>query len=271
MLGIALASGLLAHAHAGEFQYSVPPGWWDLLAPNPPELGRDMTRIPKPMLADAMSGRFAAFAVDPDSAARGGLLTFFTAMEAPGSGKVTLDEVNKAVAEAIDGFAAKGYKARLDEYSVFKLGGIPAGMAAIDVEGPAGSRMLRQYLIPGKKTLAVLTYSVPKYEYPAYLPAFEASARATKGAFNHGYSWERGLTAAGIGGGASALAYIFLQLIRRRRDRSARAEGAEGDETVSAPAPAAKKASQYVWNCPGCGKPVPMRLEQCRCGTAKPA
>jgi hypothetical protein len=272
---LVLAVGLAAPAHAGEFVYSIPQGWSDLIAPNPAETGRDMTRIPKDMLAEATSGRFRAYAADPvENAAYPAI---FNAVEQPGSVVVTLDEVNKAGAEMAESFAKRGIKVTVDEYSVFKLNGVPVGMMTLDLQGGANSRMIRQYLIPGKKTATVLTYSIPKYEFPRYLPAIEASARATTGAYDHGgYSWKRGLTVAAIGGFTSAIAYIVLMLVRRRRDIAARAEAAQGDEAGAAPSRRAgavpvAKASKYTWSCPGCGNPVPMRLEQCRCGAAKPA
>jgi hypothetical protein len=278
LLGILAAIGLAAQVHAGEFQYSVPQGWWDVLAPNPPESGRDMTNMPKAMLVEATSGHFKAYAIDPRNTTSKRPGAIFNAVEQPGSVIVTLDEVNKVAASLIEALAAAGRKATIDEYSVFKLDGVPVGMITIDVDdGREEARMLRQYLIPGKKSATVLTYAVSKAEYTSYLAVFEASARATKGASNNGYSWQRGLIVGGVGGLTFAIASIILALVRRRRDVAAQAEAAQGGEALAgtAPrasaAPAAKKASKYVWNCPACGNPVPMRLALCRCGAAKPA
>jgi hypothetical protein len=274
LAALALATGI-ATAHAGEFVYTAPSGWWDLIAPNPPEAGRDMTRIPKDMLTEAMSGKFMAYSADPVENAS--YPAMFKAVEQPGTVVVTLDEVNKAAAEMIRALAASGIRATIDEYSVFKLNGVPAGMLTIDLGGTGNSRMIRQYLIPGKKTATVLSYSIPKYEYARYLPAIEASARATKGAYdNGGYSFKRGGTAFVVGGLVGALGYVVIVLARRRRAIAAQSEATEGGDAVAAapgarPAPVAKKAAKYVWNCPACGNPVPLRLEQCRCGAAKPA
>jgi predicted RNA-binding Zn-ribbon protein involved in translation (DUF1610 family) len=269
LLVAVVAVGMATPAHAGEFEYSIPPGWVDLLAANP-----DMSRIPKDMLAEATSGRFKAYAADPvENAAYPAM---FKAVEQPGTVVITLGEVNTAAAEMIQALAASGIRATIDEYSVFKLNGVPVGMLTIDLGGTGNTRVIRQYLIPGRKTATVLSYSIPKYEYTRYLPAIEASARATRGAYdNGGYSWKRGLTAAGTGGLVGAIFYIAFVLNRKRRAAAARRaamESGEGaaDATPRAGAPAAQRTSKHVWTCPGCGNPVPMRLAQCRCGAAKP-
>ncbi len=291
LFGAALAAGLAMHASAGEFQYSIPQGWWDI-APNGADRARDMTGVPPAVVNEAASGRFKVYAIDPTNTTGKVPGASFNAVEQPGKVVVTLDEVNKAAAELVEGLAAAGIKASVDEYRVFKVNGVAMGMMTVDLPLGANPRMLRQYLIPGKKTATVLTYAAPRYEFHSYLPVFEASAsatmggsppaldasaRATKGASDHGgYTWKRGFTAAGTGGLVGAIVYIVFVLERRRRAVAAqRAATESGEGAAPAPpravAPAAQKASKYVWNCPGCGNPVPMRLEQCRCGTAKPA
>jgi hypothetical protein len=134
---------------------------------------------------------------------------------------------------------------------------VNVGMIRFDAKDEKENRTLLQYIIPGRKSAAVLTFSTPKPDFDKYLPVFEASARATKGGYESGsFSWVR-LVATG---GLCALFGVSVALIRKRRNANA----------GTPPMSPQKKSSRNVWDCPGCGKPVPIRLEQCRCGTAKP-
>jgi hypothetical protein len=280
LAGLFLAIGLAAQAHAAsEFQYSIPPGWRDLkLALSPANGNRDVNDIPQQLLVDTMSGRFAAVAVDPNGTTYQKAGATFNAIEANTTGRMTVEALNRAGADLISQLAAAGFTATLLEARVVKMNGVNVGMTTVDIETEKETRRLLQYLITGKKTMAVLSFAAPKADFDRYLPAFEASARATKGGYNYGsWDWERTFVAGGLGAlifGASA---FVMGYVRKRRDAEAAVDAGDGGEPVAAaPARAAgasplKKASKYTWTCPGCGNPVPSRLDQCRCGTGKPA
>ncbi len=120
----------------------------------------------------------------------------------------------------------------------------------------------------------MLTYSAPKDEFAKYLPVFRASARATQGGYaaSSGFNWKQTLAVGAFAGFVG----LIIAVLRKALAGSKKGEALEGaiqaatGRPAAPAAPPAKKVS-YVWTCPGCGKPVPLRIDQCRCGTAKPA
>jgi len=278
LAGIFLATVATQANAASEFQYSIPPGWRDLrLALTPANGNKDVNDIPQQLMVDAMSGRFAAVAVDPDGTTYQRAGATFNAKEAPTTGLLTLDAMKKGATDLVAQFEAAGLPATLVEVKMVKLNGVNVGMTTIDVESVWGSRRLLQYLITGHKSLTVLSYAAPKADFSRYLSTFEASARATKGGYNYGsFNWESVFVSAGIGALVFGVAGLIMGFVRKQRDAAA-AGAADGGEAVArAPARSSsaspqKKSSKYVWTCTACGNPVPMRIDQCRCGAAKAA
>ncbi len=257
----------------GEFQYRLPDGWRDLRKTR----SQPASDLPQQVMADAASGRFAFMAVDPRNTRYDRLGSTFNAVETTTTGRVTEELAREQAAALGAQVKAAGLGFKLVDVKAVKIDGVPATATTAELETPQQTRTLLQYVLPGRKIAAVLSYSAPKEEFSRYLPVFEASAQATRGGYDHGsYHWERGVVAAGIGGAVGLCSMLALQLVRRRRDAQEAAEFAADGEGASVaaapkPRPLAKSASKYVWICPECDKPVPMRLTECRCGGAKPA
>lgn len=278
LAGTCLAMGLALPGHAaGEFDYTIPAGWLDLRAAISVAGFKDTSNVPQRLLQDAGSGRFAAVAVDPSGSTKEMAGATFNAVEMQGAGRITIEVVNKGVEELVAQMEAAGLRVSVIEATLTKLNGVNVGMTTVDVDTPQGSRTLRQYLISGRKSATVLTYAAPKADFDRYLPVFEASARATKGGYNSGsFNWQRSFVVGGLGALFFGAASFVITYLRKRRAADEDGEAAGGGESApitqrSNSTPPAKKASRYVWTCPACGNPVPARLDQCRCGTAKPA
>jgi hypothetical protein len=279
LAGIFLAILATQAIAASEFQYSIPPGWTDLRAAIVPGSDDHLTdNIPQALMRDAENRQFVVVAVDPVGTTYQRAGATFNAKEAQTTGKLTLDEMKKGAADLVAHFEAAGLPATLVETKVVKLNGVNVGTITIDVESTWGNRRLLQYLITGHKSLTVLSFAAPKADFDRYLPVFEASARATKGGYNHGsFDWERVFVAGGIGGLISVVAGSILAYVRKRRDAEAAIPEGDGEPAIAmatSKAPAAspmRKSSKYTWTCASCGNPVPLRLDQCRCGGAKPA
>jgi hypothetical protein len=271
LAGVFLAIGITAQAHAAsEFQYSIPPGWRDLRDALHPANGvKDVDNIPQQLMTEAASGRYTVVAVDPEGTTSRQVGASFNVVEAPKTQRVTLDVVNGAGDSVVKQLRSGGLRPTLIEARVSKLNGVNVGIITIDATSDQGTRRLLQYLIPGHKSLAVLTYAAPQRDFSRYLPAFEASALATRGAYEPGwFNWKSFFVSGAIGGLVAMAASLVMSFMRKRRDALAGITE-DGAEAAHAPSPP-KKASKYVWECPACGNPVPIRLTQCRCGAAKP-
>jgi hypothetical protein len=263
----------LANA-ASEFKYKIPDGWWDLREVQLPGPGqKSMDNVPLKITMDATSGAYAIVAIDPQSTKFNRVGAAFNAVEAPTTGRITLQEMERFAPALIDQFKTAGLTASIFDVKVADFNGVKVGVTRFYVsdEKESDERTMVQYIIPGRKSAAVLTYSTPKADFNRFAATFEASARATKGGYEPGkFSYVRMVEV----GGSFGLIAIFVMLMRGRRQKAAARADAQGGVpgTAVAPPPAAekKKTSKYTWDCPGCGNPVPSRLEQCRCGTAKP-
>jgi hypothetical protein len=279
LAGIFLATVAMQANAASEFQYSIPSGWRDLRAAIVPGSDDHLTDdIPQALMRDAANRQFAVVAVDPVGTTYQRAGATFNAKEAQTTGKLTPDAMTKGATDLVAQFEKAGLPATLVEAKLVKLNGVNVGMITIDVESTWGSRRLLQYLITGHKSLTVLSFAAPKDDFSRYLPVFEASARATKGGYNYGaFDWESVFVSGGIGGLVAVVAGSVIAYVRKRRDAEAADGAADGGDAVArAPARARfasppKKSSKYVWTCPSCGNPVPMRIDPCRCGTPKPA
>jgi hypothetical protein len=263
---------------ASEFQYSIPSGWTDLHAAIAPGADDHLTdNIPQALMRDAENRQFAVVAVDPVGTTYQKAGATFNAKEAQTTGKLTSEAMTKGATELVAQFEKAGLPATLVEAKLVKLNGVNVGTITIDVESTWGNRRLLQYLITGRKSLTVLSFAAPKDEFSRYLPVFEASARATKGGYNYGsFNWDSFFVSGGIGALVAAVAGSIIAFVRKRRDAEAADVADGGDAIASAPArgrssPPQKKTSKYVWTCQSCGNPVPMRIDQCRCGAPKPA
>jgi len=272
LAGILVALGIASGAWAGEFKYTMPPGWRDLLL----TMGsQDTSAVPPQAIAEASSGRFAAYAIDPAGSTATKTGAMFNAVEGPEAGRITENMVDGYSAEMATQMRSLGLRVGIAEARLISMNGADVGMVTLDVDSEQGGpRMLVQFLMNGRKSSAVLTYSAPKDEYARYLPAFRASARATSGAYTPGgFNWKQTLAVGAFAGFVG----LVIALLRKRLAGSSKGEALEEAIRVATGKPAAaatpppKRKQSYVWTCPGCGNPVPLRIDQCRCGTAKPA
>jgi hypothetical protein len=249
-------------AWAGDFEYAVPPGWWDLL--HMPLNSRDRQNIPVDLLQQARNPRYVALAVDGDIT-RDTYGATFNAIEGPAVGHVTAALAQDLGERLMNEMPKLGAKATLVDTGVDRFGDVRAGWATLDVRGPRGVFRMREYLVNGHNSAALLAYSAPIEEWDHFLPVFEASVSATKGSYDPGSPWLNKW----LWWGAAALTSMAVTDFMRRRREKAKAETGDADE---APVAAKVRApSKHVWYCADCNNPVPMRLEQCRCGGKKPA
>ena len=279
LAAIALASASLP-LQAGEFTYSIPAGWRDIRAAISAGPGdKDVSKVPMALTQDAGSGRFALVAIDPKNTTYERAGATMNAVEMKGSGRLKLENVKEAAEGLKTLFASKGLGAEILGAEMIKLNGVDVGRTLIDATVPGqDARRILQYIIPGRNSATVLSYSAPKDEFAAYRPVFEASANATRGGFNHGgIDWTRVLVSGGIAGLVGGAAALSFRLRRGRHEEGddvapvAAAAAPIGARPATPPRAAPAKTTKYTWMCAACGNPVPIRLDQCRCGAAKPA
>jgi hypothetical protein len=268
---------------AGDFTYSIPSGWRDLRAAISAGPGdKDVSKVPLALTQDAGSGRFAMVAIDPKNTTYERAGATMNAVEMKGSGRLKLENVKEAANGLQQIFASKGLGAEILATEMIKLNGVDVGRTLLDATAPGqDARRVLQYIIPGQNSATVLSFSAPKEEFAAYRPVFEASANATRGGFNHGgMDWTRVLVSAGIAGLIGGAAALVFKLRRGRHEdddaapvpaAAARAAAPVSAKPATAARAAPAKTTKYTWMCTACGNPVPMRIDQCRCGAAKPA
>jgi hypothetical protein len=253
------AVGIAASARAADdLQYKVPDGWVNLT--NPASLPPN---APRAVAAEAASGKYAVFAGDPTRMTNQIVPVSMNVVEAKTTGKVTEGIVKQGAMEMVNQMRGIGATVTLGDIKVLKLEGVDIGFVHSFVETPRGSMQMDQYMIPGKTKLGVLTYVCPGADYDHYKPIFEASAMGTTGAYSHGaFNFSR----IWVFGVLGALAAVIIAIIN-------------GSKSKPQPAPVAATTLPRTtmpgvalgWDCPNCKRRVPIRIEQCRCGTPRPA
>jgi hypothetical protein len=109
--------------------------------------------------------------------------------------------------------------------------------------------------VTSKNHTAVLTYASPLEAMEVYRPKFEASARATTGLVApSAIPWRRIAMIVLM----SVVASVWIAMEWSKRSQ----------QKASIPPPAHSAA---MWDCPSCKRRVPLRVDTCRCGAAKPA
>ncbi|HKO58716.1 MAG TPA: hypothetical protein VJ276_22815 [Thermoanaerobaculia bacterium] len=243
---------LASAAHgASEFTYEIPDGWINVT-----DRGAPTVDIPDFVVREGRSGKYVLYAVDPRMTSAQGSLVSFNAIEQAGSGRVTQAMVDATAAEMTRGVARSGFTMNVKETKVAKLRGTDIGVVTSVMETPRGALQLVQYMIPGKTSAAVLTYGCPPAEIDRYRPIFESSAMATTGVYDHGGFNFKSIGLAGVLGAIVAVVIGVVATSNKKKPAQ-----------VAYAAPAAP----MVWDCPTCKRRVPMRLDECRCGAARPA
>jgi len=259
---------LAAQAQAGEFTYILPPGWYDITNGAPRN-----EPIPAFVLQDAASGRYARVAIDPKGTTLEKVGATFNAVESPTTGHLTSDLANKAGLALLTTLRSSKVAANLVSTSVVSMNGVDTGVLTLDVLAPDGWRRIRQYIIPGHKTTAVLTYGAPKDDFDKSTKVFETAARGTKGGYDPGvFHWGEVFKSGAIAGAVAGIAGAIVAWVRKRR---VAADAPPEPAAVAAGAPPAKtpqrRAVKGLWYCDQCGNPVPSRIDTCRCGGKRPA
>lgn len=236
--------------------YRLPKGWIDLVDPDAETAG-----LPVNLVQQARSGRYMIYAYDPASLTRQGANTF-NVVEMRAQGAVTEAVMRKTADGASKQARDMGLEMRFLETKVVKLAGVDVGRSVSLMTAGGVTVKLLQYLVTGKTMAATLTYACAPADFDRYVPVFEESAMATTGAYQHprGIDLARVLKTGAIGGVLGLIGSLAFAAAKKRKPVPA---------TAAAPAAAARSAA--LWDCPTCKRRVPNRIEQCRCGTPRPA
>lgn len=238
-------------AGSGELHYQLPAGWVNLLDP-----AFHANDVPEGVMEQASNGKYVIYATDPSTATRESLRASFNVVEQKVLVKISQAQLKQFAVSEMSEIAQAGATMTIEDAKVSSLGSVPIGVITAMIELPQNSQRIVQYVVTSRTHTAVLTYGSRFEDFEAYRPQFERSAMATTGAYDHsGYGWRRGVRAALIGGLGGLAAYFVGMLAKKRRPALA----------------AAAPQSATMWDCPTCKRRVPLRVDACRCGAARPA
>jgi len=261
-------------AFGSDFTYKVPDGFLEL--PTATHAGDPKaTNVPPQLLKDAKNGRYVLVAVDPDLTTTNSVGATFNVVEMKSTGHMTKELARKVADATAQGFSSSGLHATVVDVSIVKMNNVDTSVTTMDIQDNAGVRRMRQYVLPGRNGSAVLSYSAPRGDFERFYPAFLRSLNATTGVSEpptepRRFNWTE-FFLAGLLGGLLGVGWWATKKFALDKDK----DGEAGKEVAPAAALApakkevAKRATKYTWICEECGNPVPIRLEQCRCGGKK--
>jgi hypothetical protein len=118
---------------------------------------------------------------------------------------------------------AMGGPVTVVEVKLSSIGGVPVIRAIFDAALPEIKMRQMQYVVPGGKEYAILTYSSTPEVFDRYVGIFDAAAMATQGADKAQVVdfWRAGR--AGLVGAAIALVVGLIQQLSKRRGGTGRA------------------------------------------------
>jgi hypothetical protein len=236
---------------ASDFTYRIPDGWIDLA-----DRSESTEGIPPFVVQEARSGKYIHYAVDPRMVTAQGAQVSFNALEQPGTGRMNTATLHQTAAEMTQGVATSGFTMSVMDMKIEQLGGVDIGVITSIMETPRGNLQLVQYMIPGKTHIAVLTYGCPPAQLERYRPIFESAAMATKGAYTPRlFDFKRLVFIAVLGGLVAGLVALSVMGVGKKKP---------------AAAPRPISSTPIMWDCATCKRRVPMRLDVCRCGAARP-
>ncbi|HJS74622.1 MAG TPA: hypothetical protein VJ921_10060 [Vicinamibacteria bacterium] len=216
-LGLCLSS-LPAEAFS-EFRFQIPAGFRDI---SPGQPGTSYSGLPDALVAEAKSGKYAAFGMDFSE--EDGFYENFNAVIQSGALRVDESFVSEHKTQLpVEYGKLLGAPVTIVEHGVASLGGVPVVRAVYDVQAPDLTMRQMQYLVPGgNDQWAILTYSATPSTFDRYRAVFESSAAATQGGkeaklIDFGRAGKWGLYGAGIG----AIVGLISQLAKKREKKTA--------------------------------------------------
>jgi hypothetical protein len=222
-IGLLLLAGADASAGPGGFTFTPPPGWVDV-SRGAPEAQR--AKAPPALRAQADNPAITFLAMDPAHWEDGFVENMNVVVETGKRALAATPEVLSEVAKAAEAEAAKaGLKYRTTKVEVVKVNGVNLGRMEAELTAPGGAMKLIQYMIPGNRSQAMLTYTTTAAQFATYAPLFDASAQATVGAAEPpspsslSGSAQIGAIAGAIGGAVGAL---LVARSKKRRQQLAR-------------------------------------------------
>jgi hypothetical protein len=135
------------------------------------------------------------------------------------SGPITQEAVTHAATELVSRAGSRlGAKITIVEAAVATIGNVHVGRTIADVDvGPNIHLRMLQYLLPGGRRSAMLTYTADRATFASYLPAFEAAAAKTTGLEEPRpwrFDWVELAVSGAVGG---AIGTPFAWHLRRQR------------------------------------------------------
>jgi hypothetical protein len=205
-----------------EFRFQMPDGFQDL-SPGVPEAR--YAGLPENLVSEVKSGKYAAFAMEFGE--DDGFYENFNAVVQKGALRVD-DAAVKEWGEKLPAEFSKamGGPVTVVEVKLVQIGGVPVIRAIFDAALPEIRMRQMQYVVPGGKEYAILTYSSTPEVFDRYMQVFETAAMATQGAEAAKLVdlWRAGRM--GLIGGAVALVVALVQQVVQRSRGSRRVPAA---------------------------------------------
>jgi hypothetical protein len=180
ILAAGLAASALLNPPPAGFEFQIPAGWTTIKDAKKQLLKLDLLT---PQMKEAISRtNYVVYAVDvraPDPLIR----ATFNAVTSDAL-SVELTEIiwNQILGGIAQMATRAGVSFKVVKYTLEDFGGVPVGSAITELQGPGGLQRQLSFYIPGRAKDALLTYSTEPSRFDPYVPVFEASARATRGA-----------------------------------------------------------------------------------------
>jgi len=213
--GLLVLAGGSASAGPGGFTFTPPTGWVDV-SRGAPETQRK--KAPPALRAQADNPAITYLALDPEQWDDGFVENMNVVVQTGKRALPATQEVLAEVAKAAEAEATKaGLKYHPTKIEVVKVGGVNAGRIEADMTAPGVVSKMVQYMIPGDKSQAMLTYTTTAENFARYTPLFDASAQATLGAVEVPSSSVLGSAQIGAIAGAIGGAVGGLLIARSRR------------------------------------------------------
>ncbi len=214
-----LALAILLSADAfGAFRFQIPEGFQDL-SPGAPDSA--FAGLPETVVAEARSGKYAAFAMDMREL--DGFGENFNAILQSGALRVDEDFAREHKQSVQTEYAKMlGGPVTILEHGIPRMGGVSVLRAVYDVQTSNVAMRQLQYMVPGgNEEWAILTYTATPDTFARYLPVFEASAAATLGIQEAKLlDWGRvGMTTL-YGAGIGAVIGMIAQVAKMRKKKA---------------------------------------------------